>query len=183
MFRVALKIHILLGIHRVDLAKEELKVMQEKDEDSSLTQLASAWVNLHLGGQFYQEAVYIYQELLDKSSALSDDDAVESSTTLLCGLAAAHMKLGNFEEAMKIVQRALKRNGVKVSEKGVDWGAVNARKPANVDLLVNLIACSQHLRKTGMVDQCLKKLEAMFVSEPNVNHPMKQTLQILSTVG
>ena len=54
-------LQIYLSMHRVDLAEKQLKVLQQVDDDSTLTQLCAAWVYMAKGGAKYQEAAYIFQ--------------------------------------------------------------------------------------------------------------------------
>lgn len=62
----ALKVHTLLKMFRPDLALKELKQMQDKDEDNTLTQLCAAWIHIANNGDKLNEAYYILQDLIDK---------------------------------------------------------------------------------------------------------------------
>lgn len=117
---LALRLQALLSINRPDLARKELKAMQEKDEDATVTQLAQAWTNLSSGGEKIQEAYYIFQEMIDK---------LGSTALLLNGQAVTFLAQGKYAEAETALGEAIEKD------------------PNNPDTLVNMIVLAQHQGK------------------------------------
>ncbi|MBA0765352.1 hypothetical protein Gotri_014565, partial [Gossypium trilobum] len=66
IFSHALNVQIFIKMHRSDYAERQLRVMQQIDEDHTLTQLANAWLNLAVGGSKIQEAYLIFQDFSEK---------------------------------------------------------------------------------------------------------------------
>ncbi len=136
---LALAIQVALQIERPDVAKKLLGVMQQKDDDAPLTQLANAWVNVALGGEAITEATYIFQELGDRFNW---------TPKLLNGAATCNMVQGKFDVAEKQVLEALSKD------------------PAQADSLANLVTLCLYTNKPA--EAHLSKLRAADPNHPLV---------------
>ena len=138
MEHIALLTQIFLKMDRLDLAQKQLQLMQQADEDATLTQLCTAWVNVGLGGLKVQEAFYVFQELGDK---------FEWTARLYNGSAACNMVMGRFEEAEKDLMEALSKD---------------SKDP---ETLANLVTVNLHLGKPA-ASRYLTQLKAADAAHP-----------------
>lgn len=117
---LSVKVQVLIMMDRVDVAVKEVAAMQGEDEDATLTQLAMAWTHLAKGEDSVQEALYIYQDLLERHGATDQ---------ILNGMAVCHLALGKPDESERVLKEALTKN------------------PSCELSLVNVICSSQHKNK------------------------------------
>lgn len=110
---VALIVQIRLSQNRTDLAIKEVQTAKRWAQDSLLVNLAESWVGLRVGGEKYQQAYYVFEELAQAPSS--------STSRTLVGQAVAELHLGRTEEAEVALQQALEKS------------------PADADALANMI--------------------------------------------
>lgn len=118
----ALNVHIFLKMNRSDYAEKQLRVMQQIDEDHTLTQLATAWLYLAVGGSKIQEAYLIFQDFSEK---------YQMTSLILNGKAVCCIHMGNFDEAESFLLEALNKDA------------------KDRETLANLVVCSLHLGKSS----------------------------------
>ncbi|SNX82740.1 related to coatomer epsilon subunit [Melanopsichium pennsylvanicum] len=104
---VALGVHILLSIHRLDLAENEYLAARAWADDSLLIQLIEAWIGLAKGGRSTQQAFYVFDELAQNPSASGTVNAIPN----IIGKATALAANGDWTAANKQLDEALRLDG------------------------------------------------------------------------
>ncbi|CAF9918399.1 hypothetical protein IMSHALPRED_004297 [Imshaugia aleurites] len=102
LHRIALIVQIHLQQNRTDLALKEVQAARKWAQDSLLVNIAESWVGLRMGGERYQQAFYVFEELAQAPST--------SATKSLVGQAVAELHLGRFPEAEAALQQAIQKD-------------------------------------------------------------------------
>ncbi|KAL4869787.1 hypothetical protein BDV12DRAFT_196014 [Aspergillus spectabilis] len=98
---VALIVQIHLQQNRSDLALKEVQAAKRWAQDSLLVNIAESWVGLRVGGEKYQSAFYVYEELASADST--------SAPLSIVGQAVAEIHLGRLPEAEAAISTALQK--------------------------------------------------------------------------
>lgn len=99
---IALGVHILLAIHRLDLAEKEYMAVRQWGDDSLLVQFMEAWIGLVRGGRSSQQAYYVFDELSQSSVVVNTPNMVPT----LVGKAVATAALNDSAGALATIREA-----------------------------------------------------------------------------
>lgn len=144
---VALGVHILLSIHRLDLAEKEYLAARTWADDSLLIQLIEAWIGLAKGGRSTQQAFYAYDELAQNPCAAGTVNAVPS----LIGKATALAANGDWAGANKQLDEALRLDS------------------NNAEILANKAVVEAHIEGSSASETYLQQLKQVNAGHPLLN--------------
>lgn len=137
---VALIIQIHLQNNRTDLAAKEAQRARKWAQDSLLVNIAESWVGMREGGEKYQSAFYVFEELAQSSASQSPHSLVAQ--------AVSELHLGRLPEAEAALDQAI---------------AVDAN---SADTIANLIVLNILLGKKEEASKLKQKLETVNKSHP-----------------
>lgn len=135
---VALIVQIHLQQNRTDLAAKEAQRARKWAQDSLLVNIAESWVGMREGGEKYQSAFYVFEELATTSQSTSPHSLVAQ--------AVSELHLGRLPEAEAALQQAI----------SID--------PTSADTIANLIVLNTLLGKPEETSQFKSQLQS---SAPN----------------
>lgn len=151
---------IHLRQNRPDLAAKEAQRARKWAQDSLLVNIAEAWIGMRevntwpaqspyqkltilQGGEKYQSAFYVFEELAQQSQTTSAHSLVAQ--------AVSELHLGRYDEAQAALQQAVELN------------------PNSADTIANLIVLNTLLGKKGEVEQLKQQLAIVDAKHPQLS--------------
>ncbi|KAL8694778.1 MAG: hypothetical protein Q9218_000624 [Villophora microphyllina] len=99
---IALITQIHLQQNRTDLALKEVSAARKWAQDSLLVNIAESWVGMRVGGESYQSAFYVFEEIAQTPSSTSPKSLISQ--------AVSELHLGRLPEAEAALNQALQNN-------------------------------------------------------------------------
>ncbi|KAL8933463.1 MAG: hypothetical protein Q9211_005770 [Gyalolechia sp. 1 TL-2023] len=97
-----LEASIHLQQNRTDLALKEVSAAKKWAQDNLLVNIAESWIGMRVGGESYQSAFYVFEEMAQTPSS--------SSSKSLISQAISELHLGRFPEAEAALNQALQND-------------------------------------------------------------------------
>ncbi|PSN66158.1 hypothetical protein BS50DRAFT_574625 [Corynespora cassiicola Philippines] len=129
---VALIVQLHLQQNRTDLAAKEAQRARKWAQDSLLVNIAESWVGMREGGEKYQSAFYVFEELAQTVQSQSPHSLVAQ--------AVSELHLGRLPEAEAALQQAI------------------ALDPKSADTIANLVVLNTLLGKKDEATQLKEQL-------------------------
>ncbi|KAL1956359.1 hypothetical protein VTO42DRAFT_7342 [Malbranchea cinnamomea] len=156
---LALIVQIHLQQNRTDLALKEVQAAKRWAQDSLLVNLAESWVGMRVGGEKYQAAFYVYEELASVPGT--------SSAMSLVGQAISEIHLGRLPEAEAALQSALQKypDNVDVIANAIVLYSLNGKDTTELTESLTKVQPSHHLltdlrEKSKLFDAAASKYSA-----------------------
>ncbi|KAL8798326.1 MAG: hypothetical protein Q9223_007940 [Gallowayella weberi] len=130
---IALITQIHLQQNRTDLALKEVSAARKWAQDSLLVNIAESWVGMRVGGDSYQSAFYVFEEMAQTPSS--------TSTKSLISQAISEIHLGRLPEAEAALNQALQN------------------EPHDIEAMANAVVLATIMGKTAEQQQFLEQLK------------------------
>ncbi|KAL8779935.1 MAG: hypothetical protein Q9213_006698 [Squamulea squamosa] len=130
---IALITQIHLQQNRTDLALKEVSTAKKWAQDSLLVNIAESWVGMRVGGDSYQSAFYVFEEMAQTPSS--------TSTKSLISQAVSELHLGRLPEAEAALNQALQI------------------EPKDIEAIANAVVLATIMGKAAEQQQYLEELK------------------------
>ncbi|KAL9610971.1 MAG: hypothetical protein Q9167_004348 [Letrouitia subvulpina] len=130
---ITLTTQIHLSQNRTDLALKEVSAARKWAQDNLLVNIAEAWVGMRVGGESYQSAFYVFEELAQTPSTTAPKSLISQSI--------AELHLGRLPEAEAALNQALEK------------------EPRDIEAVANAVVLGTIMGKIAEVEERIAELK------------------------